>query len=99
MNRIRKLREARGLTQTQLGAAIGTTHGTISKLERGELELKADQVRRLARAMRVHPGELFEELPAPRSLRLPQDLTPEQIRAIEAFAAMLTAPEAEHEPA
>ena len=36
--RIREIREARALTQTQLAKLVGTTQPTISRIEKGEVE-------------------------------------------------------------
>jgi transcriptional regulator with XRE-family HTH domain len=59
MDNMRKLREARGLTQTQLAAAIGANQGTISKIERGDGNPTLDVIIRIAAALRVHPSDMF----------------------------------------
>lgn len=37
MNRIREFREAKGLTQTQLGEMVGVSQSTIDKYESGHI--------------------------------------------------------------
>jgi len=63
-NRLKMLREARGLTQEALGELIGMTHTAIQRLESGNRGLTEERVWQLAKALDVHPGELFAPLPA-----------------------------------
>lgn len=59
---LRQIREARGLTQEQLAAAIDGTFGTISKLERevgGEPRLST--ITRIAAALDVPVSDLLTE--------------------------------------
>jgi transcriptional regulator with XRE-family HTH domain len=58
-NRIRVLREAKGLTQTQLGEMIGLSQDAIGKIERGDRNLKANQIKAIARALGCRPGALL----------------------------------------
>lgn len=60
MNRIRDLREAKGLTQDQLASLAETTGATISRLESGERQLTQDWMERVARALRVSPSDLLD---------------------------------------
>lgn len=62
-NRIRQLREARGLTLDQLAKAVGTTNQQVSHLELGKRELTVDWLRRLGAALGCHPWAMVEELP------------------------------------
>ena len=59
MNRIRELREARGLTQQQLADACGTTQPTIDRLEKGIRQLTEKWMQRLASALQVEPADLL----------------------------------------
>lgn len=59
MNRIRELRERRGLTVYELAERIGTTGAQISRLELGQRKLTEDWMRKLALALDVHPAELL----------------------------------------
>jgi transcriptional regulator with XRE-family HTH domain len=63
---LRAHREARGLTQEQLAAAIEGTFGTISKLERGVGgEPRLSTITRIATALDIQPSDLLEdEVPA-----------------------------------
>lgn len=59
MNRIRELREARGLTGKQLAEMVGTTQETISRLETGRRKLTHDWMRLIAKALGVTPADLI----------------------------------------
>ncbi len=59
-NRVRELREERGLTAEQLASLVNTTEATISRLETGERKLTEDWMRRIARALDVEPADLLE---------------------------------------
>lgn len=58
-NRLKALRLLRDLTQEELAEKVGVTHSTIQRIESGKRQLTEDMVMRLARALSVHPGELF----------------------------------------
>jgi transcriptional regulator with XRE-family HTH domain len=48
---IRAARRLAGMTQRELGDAVGEQHQTIQKLETGAVRIKADQLWRIARAL------------------------------------------------
>jgi transcriptional regulator with XRE-family HTH domain len=57
---VRKAREANGLSTRQLGAAIGTTHSYIHKLEAGWFQtISPENVQALARALDLDRQDLF----------------------------------------
>lgn len=58
--RIRELREHRGLTQMELGALIDKDFQAISRMEKGRVNPSAYQVYVLAGALGVSIGEFFE---------------------------------------
>lgn len=58
-NRIRELRDAKGLTADQLAKAAGTTKSQLGKLERGERRLSDHWAGRLAPHLGVQPYELL----------------------------------------
>lgn len=58
-NRIRELRVEAGLSQQALGDAIGVSKVTISDLERGEMQLTQDYMRRIAAAIGVTAADLL----------------------------------------
>jgi transcriptional regulator with XRE-family HTH domain len=57
--RLRRLRQARLLTQAELAARIGATAETVNRLERGKYAARASTIRRLAAALAVEPTELL----------------------------------------
>jgi len=61
---VRKLREAKGLTQTQLGQrAAGLNKDTIRRIEQGE-SMRQDTLARIAAALDRSLPELYGYLPA-----------------------------------
>ena len=75
MKKVRDLRMARGLTQTQLAELAGVNQATVSKVERGETNITMDKIVALAAALKVEPVELF-------------DLPELQARALAAISAI-----------
>jgi len=59
--RIRELRSSRGMKQSELAKLVGMNQTQISKVERGERKLKADEVAKFAKALHVPIAELYEE--------------------------------------
>lgn len=60
MKNVRRLRLARNLTQVQLAELAGVNQATISKAERGELNITMETIVLLAKALHVEPVELFD---------------------------------------
>jgi transcriptional regulator with XRE-family HTH domain len=60
-NRIKELREKRGLTLQQVADVAGTTIQQIGRLENGKRRLTEDWMRRIAPALDVHPAALLLE--------------------------------------
>ncbi len=58
-NRLRALREARGLTQEQVGTLVGITESAINRHERGNRSLDGNAIDRYARFYSVSAYELF----------------------------------------
>jgi transcriptional regulator with XRE-family HTH domain len=56
---IRKIREAKGLTQTQLGKLAGLHRAYVGQIERGEKNMGLKNLQRIAKALRIHPRELL----------------------------------------
>jgi transcriptional regulator with XRE-family HTH domain len=67
--RLRTLRKSRGMSQEQLGRALGITFQQIQKYERGTNRISASMLVKSARALAVAPTSLLpdEGDPAPRS--------------------------------
>lgn len=59
MNRIRELRERKGLNQTQLARLVPTSQQQIDRLETGERRLTDVWMKRIARALDVRAHELM----------------------------------------
>lgn len=57
--KIRALREAKGLSQNDLAEALGIDQSAVSKWESGKAEPTLFNVRRLANILGVEPGALF----------------------------------------
>ncbi len=60
VRRVRQIREARGLTQTDLGERAGIAPAEISRLERGRRVPRVDTLGRIAEALGVAPASFFE---------------------------------------
>jgi transcriptional regulator with XRE-family HTH domain len=62
MNRIRELRESRGLTLAQLADRVGTSHATIQRLEAGKMRLTQDWADKISAALKVQFSEIFGDI-------------------------------------
>ena len=60
-HKLRKMREARLMTQAELADAIGVAHSTISRIETGAAEPRYSTIRKLARALHVIPAALLRD--------------------------------------
>lgn len=58
--KIRKLREARGLTQGELAEKAGVTREYVARLEAGRYDPSLSTIERLAKALKVKPAELLK---------------------------------------
>ena len=58
-NRIRKYREALGISQKQLAELIGVSNGRVSNWEQGINRPDADMLAELCRALKVSPSSLL----------------------------------------
>ncbi len=67
-NRIRELRAARSWSQDTLALAVGCAKPTISDLERGNMQLTVDWMRKIAWALDVTPADLLNLDDHPMSL-------------------------------
>lgn len=55
---IRRLRNIKGLNQTELAALIGLDSGGLSKIENDKKQLKEDKLIQLAKALEVEESEV-----------------------------------------
>jgi transcriptional regulator with XRE-family HTH domain len=60
--RVRQLREGKEWTLEQLGEAAGMNELQMGHIERGASDPKLSTILRLARALRVHAGELLDHI-------------------------------------
>ena len=60
-NRIRELREALGLSLSELARRVGTSPQQLYRLEHGERRLAENWMRRIAAGLGVRPGDLLVE--------------------------------------
>ena len=58
-NSVRELREARGMTQSELGAAIAMTRQTIAAIEQRRYSPSLETAFRLARFFKVNIDHIF----------------------------------------
>lgn len=58
--RLRELRTERELTQQALAELAGVRQATVSEIESGTTRIELEVLERLADALGVEPGELFE---------------------------------------
>ena len=66
--RVRELRRAKKLTQSELGAAIGSNQGYMFGVEAGDANITLKTLARLADALGVEPGDLLSDKRGRRSL-------------------------------
>jgi DNA-binding Xre family transcriptional regulator len=57
-------RLARGWSQKELAARVGTSQSYVARLELGEIDPQVSTLRRLAAALELQPSELLDALPA-----------------------------------
>ena len=63
--RMRELRKSQGVSQTDLGSAIGVTFQQIQKYEKGTNRVSASMLYAIARRLAVPLTAFFEGLPDP----------------------------------
>lgn len=61
---IRQWREARGLTLEQLAERVGTTHATLSRIERGHQPYQQALLEAIAEALQTDPASLIMRDPS-----------------------------------
>ena len=71
-NRIKEMRKAQKMTQVELAQKLGTTQGTIQKLEAGQSPPDTKWMRNIAEALGIEPYELL-----PLDMQ-PKEITPEE---------------------
>ena len=93
-NRIREVREAKGVTLRELGDRIGADFGYVGKMERGENEVSLTWLGAIAPALECSPVELLPEEMAPPDLvelaAILERLSPEDQAALMRVAKALS---------
>jgi putative transcriptional regulator len=92
--KIRQLRKAHKLTQTELSSRIGIQQSDLSRMEKGEYRVSLDNLFKILAEFGMSIGEFFDEIAqesiSPRDLKLLKDyknLDDESRREVEAFIA------------
>jgi transcriptional regulator with XRE-family HTH domain len=80
-NRIRELREAKGLNQAQLAELANVTPSALNKLEKGHRGLDLDWMLRLAPLLECSPADLLPDYANPFRLRDHERDVVERMRA------------------
>ncbi len=57
--RVEKFRKSQGLSYRQLAQKCDVDHSNISKIEKGEVDLRISTIYELSKGLEVHPQELF----------------------------------------
>lgn len=57
--RVEKFRKSLGLSYRQLAQKCDVDHSNISKIEKGEVDLRISTIYELSKGLEVHPQELF----------------------------------------
>lgn len=63
-SRLRLLRESRGMSREQLAVTVGRSFSAIRHYEDGTIQPSMAALERLAAALDVHPGDLFDDAEA-----------------------------------
>ena len=86
--RITAMRKAKGLSQADLGIAVGVTFQQIQKYEKGINRVGASRLQQIAKGLDVAVAILFED--AAETAKQPQDMlllsTPGAVTLLKAFA-------------
>lgn len=56
---VRRLRTAKGLTQSDLEAVTGIDRGDISRIENGRMDIQFSSIIKLAEGLEIQTSELF----------------------------------------
>lgn len=100
-NRIRELRDAKGLTQAQLAALANVTPSALNKLELGSRGLDQQWLRRLAPLLDCNPADLLPDEDNPNRpgdeeqelLRMWRSADPTQRKQLYAMMRALLSPD------
>ena len=65
---LKKLREARDLSQERLGELCNFNRLYIGRIERGERVISFEYMMRIAFVLKVRPAELYKQIPVPNRM-------------------------------
>ena len=82
--RVRRLRQARGMSQEKLGEHLGITFQQIQKYEKGTNRIGAGRLSQIARVLDVEVAKLFDGIEQ-GSGEMPAQFSASEIRMIEAI--------------
>jgi transcriptional regulator with XRE-family HTH domain len=82
-NKIRELRMEKKLSQQAVADRIGVSKVTISDLERGEMQLTVEYMRRIAKALGVEAADLLSRNDNPTGLSAAERELIERLRAAD----------------
>jgi transcriptional regulator with XRE-family HTH domain len=82
-NRIRELREARGISQVELARRANVTPSALNKVEMGKRGLDQQWMDRLAAALEVAPADLLPDHQNPDRLQGPEHALISMFRAAD----------------
>lgn len=91
MSVMRDIRRAKGLTLVQLAEILGTSHGYLSDVERGEMEPSLPMLKQIAAALGADPADLLAVKAPDRIARKIASLDPEQAALAESYVDFLLA--------
>lgn len=83
--RLRAARVLAGLSQKELGAALGVSFHAINKYEKGRNRMSGARMAAAARVLRVPLSYFFEEDPPAPETGVPMVLSPIEVRVIRYF--------------
>lgn len=58
--KVEKFRKKLGLSYRELAQKCDVDHSNISKIEKGEVDLRISTIQELAKGLGIHPKELFD---------------------------------------
>jgi HTH-type transcriptional repressor of puuD len=58
--KVEEFRKKLGLSYRQLAQKCDVDHSNISKIEKGEIDVRISTIQELAKGLEVHPQELFD---------------------------------------
>ncbi len=58
--RVEKFRKKLGLSYRELAQKCDVDHSNISKIEKGEVDLRISTIQELSKGLEIHPKDLFD---------------------------------------